>query len=170
MNRSDLLSYITLEAERLLKEAGCGFPVDIPRIAEHLGIKYHEEMLPSEIDAIYFRTSVGIPHICVNSCRSKSVGRRRYTGAHEIIHHLVTEKLGDRRIVHIETTRPGRGPAERICNYGAALLLMPEKEVKRVWKELRLYPEIQTVRACTHLFGVTASALRIRLTELGLLG
>lgn len=87
--------------------------------------------------------------------------RRRFTLSHEFKH-----VLDDIYIEHLYLDRAGhmdRVRAETICDYFAACLLMPRPWVKAAWTR-----PMQDVGDLAALFGVSRTAMSLRLRQLGL--
>ncbi len=98
-------------------------------------------------------------HVYLN--QTESAVRRRYSLAHEIKHildHGMSEQL-------YPTTKWGNADArvERVCDYFAASLLMPKRLVKR-----RFFEGLNDPVDLSAEFGVSATAMRYRLDQLGL--
>lgn len=87
--------------------------------------------------------------------------RQRFSLAHElahvIYHPLAADVLPDRRDL------PAEVRLERACEYFAACLLMPRLWMKRAY----FHDGIQDIPSLSRLFGVSWSALEVRLEQLG---
>ena len=143
-------------------------PVDLAIVAGRLGVAVEERAFVEEIDGLYLRLPGAPPMIAVNNSYTKPLARRRFTLAHEIGHHLLSRRVSPgRRLFFFDTAKTRRTVMERACDRFAALLLMPEKLVRRDYEELA-YNSQQRVRIMAERFGVSAWALRRRLRELGL--
>jgi Zn-dependent peptidase ImmA (M78 family) len=97
--------------------------------------------------------------------QNSNLGRRRFTLAHEF-GHVIT--WNGRKVIY---SRLGGGDSEKhdrqleqVTDHFAACLLMPRRYVKQAWTM-----GIQDIEALAELFKVSASAMRVRLTYLGLL-
>jgi len=148
-------------------------PVDVFKISElpnvEVQVKPRHEMpiiadLPetSEVGGVTHMRRDGKTVFTIN--REDSIGRRRFSLAHEIKHMLddpavktIYAKLGfgrpDNRARQIE----------RICDHFAACFLMPRTALKRMWSN-----GIQDIEALASQFKVSISAMQIRLKYLGL--
>lgn len=143
-------------------------PVDIDRIAKRLGIDLYRQAFVSEIDGLYLRMPDAPPVIAVNNSYLKPPGRQRFTAAHEIGHHLLGERFKSKsRLFYLDSVKTSKTTLERACDRFAALLLMPEPLVIRWHTELSANEE-NRVAIMSERFGVSASAIRVRLRELGL--
>jgi len=143
-------------------------PADLARVANRLGIEVCEHEFVREIDGLYLRFPDAPAVIAINNSYAKQLARRRFTLAHEIGHHLLGRRTPPgSRLFFFDTLRTGRTIVERACDRFAALLLMPEDWVRRYHEELSFNPQ-NRVRIMAERFGVSASALRRRLRELGL--
>lgn len=89
--------------------------------------------------------------------------RQRFSQAHEFKHVL------DNPFVHIlYPATPGMSlhvRAEQICDYFAACVLMPKIWVRRAWATDRIQDLFKLARG----FGVSQTAMRVRLLQLGLM-
>ncbi|HEV2282870.1 MAG TPA: ImmA/IrrE family metallo-endopeptidase [bacterium] len=158
-------------------------PVDIRKIAGQLGFPVQERALPPGQRGTIGRDG-GRVVIAVSS-------RGGYTDAE--LRWIVAEELGHAALGHtalVASSAPGAGPAiaeprrreeEREARAFAAEILMPEEKIRARFAELA--PRIDqtlgmrqretetddVVHLLARMFGVTPTALRRRLEELGLL-
>jgi hypothetical protein len=158
-------------------------PVDIRKVAEQLGFPVHERPLPPGERGTIGRDA-GRVVIAVSS-------RGGYTDAE--LRWIIAEELGHAALGHsalVASSVPGSAPAiaeprrreeEREARAFAAEVLMPEDKIRARFAELA--PRIEgtlgmrqreteaddVVRLLARMFGVTPTALRLRLEELGLL-
>lgn len=97
--------------------------------------------------------------------RNANLGRRRFTLAHEFGHVLNwnARKLLYANLGHGDPAKHDR-QIEQVTDHFAACLLMPRRFVKQAWTT-----GIQDTEALAELFKVSAEAMRVRLTYLGLL-
>lgn len=167
MNRWELIDELAAEARRIHIDLQCGFPVDVVGICEYLGIEYFEEYMPTKYDGLYFVVPDGVPQIGVNKSPSKCMGRRRFSCAHEIGHHLICRLSPTETRFHLDIQSDKKRPVERVCNIFAAVLLMPQEDVVDFWAANR-HRRNGLILLARH-FGVTVQAARYRLDELGLL-
>lgn len=130
-------------------------PLEIERIIKLYGIKLENAPLTKTIGGIYCPL-LGCPVIIINSLLD--VRRRRFTLAHELFHHL------DYAIAPIKRASrfcmPDRS-TERSANAFAGALLMPPSAVA-------FLSRTKSRTDLCDIFGVSRSALEIRLRELGL--
>jgi IrrE N-terminal-like domain len=102
----------------------------------------------------------GIWHVILNG--TEAPARQRFSLAHEFKHIL------DNPFVHVlYPPTLGLSPhdrAEQTCDYFAACLLMPKVWVRRAWATDR----VQDVARLARRFGVSQTAMRVRLVQLGL--
>lgn len=147
-------------------------PVDVDRIARHLGIEVVDEDFPEDdqISGVLLHRNAG-PVILVNS--KHRPGRRRFTIAHEIGHHQLQ---GDD--LHVDKARyrdaraaSGEVPSEIEANAFAADLLMPAQMIQTsVGKDRRvMMVDEDLVEALANQFKVSRLAMTWRLTALGYL-
>ncbi|OFX14468.1 MAG: hypothetical protein A2Z18_04685 [Armatimonadetes bacterium RBG_16_58_9] len=143
-------------------------PVDLSVVAGRLGIEVRESEFVEEIDGLYLRLPGAPPIIALNNSYIKPPARRRFTLAHENGHHLLCRRISPgRRLFFFDTMKTRRTMMERACDRFAALLLMPEELVRQYYRELA-YNDAQRTRIMAERFGVSATAVRRRLKELGL--
>ncbi len=155
-------------AHQAWKSLGLTPPVDLERVTERLGIRLYREEFVEEIDGLYLQIPGAPPVVAVNSSPFKPVSRQRFTIAHEIGHHLLGGRfVRGSRVFFIDGTNTGKGMLEHACDRFAAMLLMPEDIVRLWFGELSANRE-NRVAIMAERFGVSASAMRVRLKELGL--
>ncbi|HEX8494456.1 MAG TPA: ImmA/IrrE family metallo-endopeptidase [Pyrinomonadaceae bacterium] len=67
--------------------------------------------------------------------------RSRFSVAHEIVHALIIRMLGDSRLIAtLDETDEAYNELERVCNVGAAELLMPSTMMRKSLKETGVSP------------------------------
>lgn len=87
-------------------------------------------------------------------------GRQRFSLAHEFKHVLDHPFIA---VLYPGTPwTSAHDRAEQVCDYFAACLLMPRLWMKRAWTRT------QDVRTLARRFDVSAQAMRVRLTQIGL--
>ncbi len=109
-------------------------PVDVGRVAHHLGIKLQEEAFPDGISAVLLRSEGGAL-IAVN--KEHHPNRQRFSVAHEVGHYLLHRDAAgyyDRKHqigVHFRASTTGGSwdPKEIEANRFAAELLMPRRMI-----------------------------------------
>lgn len=92
---------------------------------------------------------------------SEAPARQRFSLGHEL-KHILDHRFVDTLYAEI----PDQARAEfieRVCDYFAACLLMPRPWVKRAWTS-----GVQGLPALASRFGVSQSAMQVRLNQLGL--
>jgi hypothetical protein len=93
---------------------------------------------------------------------SEPLGRQRYSLGHEF-KHILDARF--ERIIYPGTRQStGRDQVERVCDYFSACLFMPRAWVKRAYCD----EGIQDVNRLARKFGVTATAMEVRLLQIGL--
>jgi hypothetical protein len=158
-------------------------PVDVRRLAEQLGYPVHDRPLASGQRGTIGRDGDRVV-ISVSSHAGYTDAERRWVIAEELGHAM----LGHTALV--ASSAPGAAPAvaeprrreeEREARAFAAEILMPEEKLRarhaelapRIDQTLGLRQrEMETddvVRAMARMFGVTPTAMRLRLEELELL-
>lgn len=154
----------------LLKTMGVkSFPVDPITLSHKLGVKVVESAFPDNISGALIKERGSDPIIAINGKDSNN--EKRFSCAHELGHYIYrTETMaGDKDVdkyeyvdLRGEEASNGTNPDEIFANQFAANLLMPKKEVKKVYKKFKTLPHNMVARH----FGVSASALKHRLTNL----
>jgi len=159
-------------------------PVDIERIAERCGYPVQDRPLPASERGTIARDG-GRTVIVINRDRpGQAASERRW---------VVAEELGHALLEHttlVASSAPGAAPAipeprrrneEREARAFAAEILMPEEKVRGRFAELapRIYRTLglrqresetgEVVVTLARMFGVTPTAMRVRLEELDLL-
>ena len=158
-------------------------PVDIRKLAEQLGYPVHDRPLPPGQRGTIGRDGDRVV-ISVSSHAGYTDAERRWVIAEELGHAM----LGHTALA--ASSAPGAGPAvaeprrreeEREARAFAAEIVMPEEKVRERFAELA--PRIEqtlglrqretetdeVVRAVARMFGVTPTAMLLRLEELDLL-
>ena len=163
------------EAARLLEETGQGpdLPVDVDRIAAHLGAQVVEERLDRALSGLLYRDGDQVV-IGVNSSHAER--RRRFTIAHEI-GHLVLHRGRPLVLEHVRvnfrnaTSSTATDVEEIQANAFAAALLMPSAHVIASAKSALEDPsanDSSLVRDLADGFEVSEQAMEYRLINLGL--
>ena len=162
----DLVSFE--DAERAANETrsrigqGSGPLWDLTRVAESLGLFACSLRLQDErVDGAYaVLDSAGVAVINGDF----ESGRRRFTLAHEIGHHVLQDKYAeDRDVIGSADMR------EKLINAFAVYLLMPRRAVAEQWQSLAVTHGLwdRALRVGAH-FGVSWTALCLQLKNLGL--
>jgi hypothetical protein len=102
----------------------------------------------------------------VDKAQTRATWRRtRFTIAHEIVHALIFRMLDDTELIQsLDETSGATAEVERVCNVGAAELLMPSPMMRRAVDEYGLYPE--GLRSLYEDFAVSQSSLIWRIASL----
>lgn len=157
LTTTEALRVAEAQANRLLRLSGLHKPPvgeSVIAMLPHIQI---ERVKPSQVQAAA-KWSKGRWVILVNA--SMSVGRQRYSIAHELKHildHPFVTVLYPNRSTCSEV-------AEQACDYFAACLLMPRRWIRQAWLE-----GIRDASALGRRFGVTPQAVKIRLLQVGLI-
>lgn len=101
--------------------------------------------------------------------RKDPEGRRAFDFAHEIFHLLTWEAIPPQRIDPLATSGARRTRGEQLADHFAGALLMPRAVVERKWRAHATGGLHERIRQLTSEFGVTSSALKVRLQVLNLL-
>jgi hypothetical protein len=88
--------------------------------------------------------------------------RRRFSVAHELCHTFFYELVPEVKFVPHEVD----GGEERLCNYGAAELLMPAARIKRSARNTN--PGLAMLNNLCECYNVSMEAMLVRLRSLGL--
>jgi Zn-dependent peptidase ImmA (M78 family) len=159
----------------LLTEAQvASVPVDLDRIAQHLGIVIRREFLNGDISGFLYRKD-GQAAIVVN--RRHNLQRQRFTIAHEIGHYFLDHKRDE---IHVDrafvlkfrkgSTPAGSDPEEIQANAFAATLLMPKELLHADMASYERSGVIDdtTIQTLADRYGVSIQALLIQLNTIGL--
>jgi Zn-dependent peptidase ImmA (M78 family) len=155
------------DAERLLRSVWLRdrqvvpLPVDPVQIARTLGIDVYDARLDQNIFAALVKELGQDPTILLNTIDSPN--RKRFSCAHEIGHFM---RRSDDEYEYVDRRGPlssaGTDPEEIYANNFAAALLMPEAEVRRLYKKDATDVEMALI------FDVSREAMGFRLKNLGL--
>jgi len=134
--------------------------LDLQSVAESLGLLGFSLALgPDAGDAAY--VEVGDLGVAVIN-GTADPGRRRFSLAHELGHHLT----GD---AYEPSPRPGVSDTERMLNAFAAYLLMPRSSVLSIWEEFSAQSPRLAATAVAVRFSVSWTAACNQLKNLGLI-
>ncbi len=168
---------IESKAEALLKDIGITRPpVNVERVADHLGIQIANEPFDDDLSGVLIRKAGGAV-IAVN--KAHSLVRKRYSIAHEIGHYClrhVGDIFVDKVVLNKRDGRSSYGidRKEIEANTFAAALLMPERMVeKAVLALVDERPSISLSQLTAELasrFPVSQQAMGYRLVSRGLTG
>lgn len=169
------MSAIESKAEALLKNIGITRPpVNVERVADHLGIQIANEPFDDDLSGVLIRKPGGAV-IAVN--KAHSLVRKRYSIAHEIGHYClrhVGDIFVDKVVLNKRDGRSSYGidRKEIEANTFAAALLMPEHMIeKAVLALVSDKPAISLPQLTADLatrFHVSQQAMGYRLVNLGL--
>lgn len=146
-------------------------PVDVERIASLYGADVRFRGFEDETSGLLYSEG-GRRIIVVNAAHHPN--RQRFTVAHELGHlALHADQAGlfvDHNLVMFRKQAEGFDPREYEANLFASALLMPEEMLRRA-TEHRIIDAFDdhAVKALAHRFQVSAQALIIRLSRLGLI-
>jgi Zn-dependent peptidase ImmA (M78 family)/transcriptional regulator with XRE-family HTH domain len=149
-------------AQIVREELGLGYaPIaDLPALCErHFGLNAVTWPIGKAVSGLCAH-GADIAVVLVSSSFPR--GHQRFTGAHELAHHI----LGDPRAVIVESDVFGTGtPPERRANAFAAALLMPGQGLHEIVGGRAVDKAVLT--ELMHEFGVSYSALLYQLAERG---
>lgn len=159
-------------ARRILREEGYGIPVDVEGIARARNVTVVRQELDDSVSGVLV-VKAGHGIIGVNDRHHPN--RQRFTIAHELAHYLLHQECSDLFVdrspvfFRDETSSGGVKQQEIAANAFAAELLMPREELKERLNERPIDAlDDMSIRRLAARFGVSAQALTIRLTRLGL--
>jgi Zn-dependent peptidase ImmA (M78 family) len=167
MNRQNIQTI----ANDLRIASGCTVPpIDVVKIARHLGVKVYDEKLPEDISGILDVRNE--PVILIN--KDHFPHRQRFSIAHELGHFHLHHLMG---IIHVDKksyyrnskSAAGLDDIEIAANKFAAELLIPEVMVK---SELEKYDDFidmdeDIIAEMARKFNVSATAMGFRIQNLG---
>ncbi|MRG94624.1 ImmA/IrrE family metallo-endopeptidase [Polyangium spumosum] len=155
---------------------GSAPPIDVKKVAEHLGLRVVEEHLGADVSGLLI-TGRAQPCICVQKDDFRP--RKRFTIAHEIGHHYLRHQFEGGAHVHVDRgnfisqrslrSSEGVDPKEIEANQFAAGLLMPSKLVREAVAKIGGPLHDHHVAQLARDFEVSEQAMTIRLTTLRLL-
>lgn len=150
----------------LTKTRATVIPVDLNKIAKHLGLTIQEENFEDNLSGVLLRNE---KVIAIN--KSHSDRRKKFTIAHEIGHFIIHTKLdkffdGVYKREKINTT--ANNVHETQANEFAASLLMPKKELLKSIEEVNM-GKIQSLSQLAEVYRVSEQAMSFRLLNLGFL-
>lgn len=141
-----------LIAKKYYRLASGHVPVNLERVCRRLGFAIVEWPGPPD-----FTSLLSVPHHIIVVNRNMRYVRRRFSIAHELGHYA----LGQAGVQFFGE----RGRAERAANRFAAALLMPARELRRLWEEYRCNAGFRE-DILFDIFVVSRQALRARVKEL----
>ena len=161
-----------VQVQGLLAKAGAyALPVDVERVAAHLGLEIHKRPLEDEYSGFL---AVKEKAIVVNSAHPPA--RQRFTIAHEIGHHQLHRRKAGASVFIDQTVyfrsaqfRGEERAREREANHFAAELLMPEGLLAEYLDERPMNPSAYSreLRELADEFDVSKQAMDFRLRDLG---
>lgn len=102
--------------------------------------------------------------------RHDADGRRAFDFAHELFHLLTWTSMPPQRLDSDTPESPKAKRREQLANNFAASLLMPRENVLALWQERRGQDIHDWFNKSAENLGVTASALKTRIRNMGLIG
>ena len=157
----------------LLRDTKSTVPVDLERIAVHLGILIRREVLEGDISGFLFRQG---EHAAIVVNRRQPKTRQRFTIAHEIGHYCLDHKRDE---IHVDRalglkfrrgTPHGSDPEEIQANAFAAALLMPKDSLSEDLLSFGPNGVIDdtAIHTLSVKYGVSIQALLIQLATIDL--
>jgi Zn-dependent peptidase ImmA (M78 family) len=140
------------------------FPVKLRLISEVLGATIYYRPLPESVSGLLLPLKNKEYIITINN--NMTPGHQRFTLAHELSHIILrhpAKAVSPMLYTPDETFRFGVTPYEREANIAAVEMLMPERKVRELCQH-----GIPAIDRLCEFFAVSASAMRIRLEELGI--
>ncbi len=147
-------------------------PVPVRRIAKRLGIMLIPLPANDDISGVLIREN-GSNTIAVNS--SHHINRQRFTLAHELGHFFLHEDMEEHVDQNLRVAWRNSDSSKAVnwpeieANRFAAELLMPREFLMRDLDSLEKI-EKRTVALLASSYGVSPEAMKIRLTNLGIIG
>lgn len=165
---------IEREANRLLERAGeHAPPVNVEKVAASLGIRVEQAELDADCSGLLIRSDRDGAVIGVNWDHHPN--RRRFTIAHEIGHYLFHKggtfiDKGTYARFRDQESGSGTISEEKQANHFAAVLLMPERWIKKAFQQHPFDPaDDSSLHELAEAFQVSTQAMMFRLSNLGLL-
>lgn len=133
-------------------------PTNVVGIARELGVRARLDAMPARLrGCLHYHPDASHARATIYLNQHMEEEQLRYTLAHELVHYALREKM--------IAARPHRH--ERICQLGAANLLMPPARL--LVETSNLYGRHDLVAYLAHRYAVSRSAMRIQLQRLGVL-
>lgn len=158
------IQLIETRTEDLLREvfgdlANVTLPIDIAKIAQKYGITvYSSQFVDSAIAGLYDRDKSEI-HVAMD----QYLPRQLFTMGHELGHYFLHSRKIEEVFYRRDALVLGQKPkTETEADWFASALLMPRPLMLQYWEIT------QDIQKLAELFGVSESALRWRLVNLGL--
>lgn len=148
----------------LIKNDMLKLPVDLNEIARNNNIDVYYSELPDGISgAIRYNGDKQKFEILIE--KNENVGRQRFTLAHELAHYFLEgQQLLRSQEIHFDTLyRRQKNSEERKVEHLAGALLMDKEMLAK------LYNICPSIRILSQTFGVSESAMTVRLMILGLI-
>lgn len=139
-------------------------PCDLQAVCDYLRVRVEHIPMARDLHGVFFKLPNESKAIRVNSSLPRT--RQRFVLAHEIGHALLTHSKPGELCVSLKADC--KGPNERACDLFAVNLLMPEIQVREICSTLGHPYNADKTRTIAEKFGVSHSAMRIRLQSLGL--
>lgn len=161
---NDLEDYVTAYADFLRQEADVNdkIPVPLDAILDHFGVQRRELKIDGDRQGLKF--SLGkLSYQVVFTEASDKPERRRFSLGHELIELLFEAVHQGRLSPRMEEACSGFRK-ERLCETGAAALLMPRQSFQRALKERPI--GLGTASELATVFDVSFLASLIRMVEL----
>lgn len=156
-----MISEITLQEtiNQLVTNAGVSgmFPVPVEKIVEHLGFKCY--FFAPDDRTIHISGAVDHTEKKIYINKEDSLQRQLFTVAHEIGHIVLHGATKD----YVDYRDYSSNPKETEANSFAGNLLMPRSMFQYIWKTTQ-----GNIKELARFFGVSASAVGVRSTILGL--
>jgi Zn-dependent peptidase ImmA (M78 family) len=143
-------------------------PVPVWRIPEKLGYTMYDFAVNEDNEHVSGAVLYDKKQILLNP--KENARRRIFTLAHEIGHIVLEHRAGNDRMVDTRSDLvfPLKRTKEYEANEFAGELLMPEEEFRKEWNEKKGLSLTDRVGHMTKEFGVSFSAVTVRLEVLGL--
>lgn len=154
----------TMAKDILVSNDMLKLPVNLSVIAKNLDIDVYASELPKGISgAIRYNENKKKFEILLSE--KESYERQRFTLAHELAHFFLEKrKLEESKEIHFDPLyRRNKNPEEKEVEYLAGAILMDHSMLKR------LYNVNKSISLLAETFGVSESALTVRLMILGLI-
>jgi Zn-dependent peptidase ImmA (M78 family) len=166
-------------AQKIWQESGSRVPVDLNAIAAEHQIAIKTEVMEADVSGMMVTSEGGVASILVNGLHASV--RQNFSTAHELGHYFlhratspvfVDSKNGAQVFFRDGKAAAGTHYQEIEANAFAAELLMPEREVRKVFPEKISAMELdyyeEKIGELAKDWQVSKSALTIRLNRLGI--
>jgi Zn-dependent peptidase ImmA (M78 family) len=146
------------------RRVGTAIPIDVATACHIVKLRVRSKRLHEDSDGYLLRTPK-YWYAVINTDRPQE--RQRWTLAHELCEYLIARQYHDSEAGPRTIMRACGTAQERLCDRFAAELLMPADQVRAQANEVHHSARNDKTNVLASRFGVSETAMRIRLREIG---